>query len=198
MRSVHGSRRELQGFPSMTPLTALVSTAALGIGANTENLPIGLAYGLRGRQIGLFRNLAIATVTTVATVLPQLAGQGLHGYLPAKLPDIAAGLLLMSLGLFNIWIERRRPEGPMNLPSLRQTPAKRPDFLETLTLAGAMSINNIGLGFAGGIAGLGLGPVAISVAGFSILLLWLGEWSSRAVALPIATRFGWLQLDGNL
>jgi putative Mn2+ efflux pump MntP len=182
----------------MTPLTALVSTAALGIGANTENLPIGLAYGLRGREIGLFRNLVIAAVTTAATALPQIAGQGLHGYLPTKLPDVAAGLLLMGLGLFNIWIERRRPEGRLNLPSRRQGTAKRPDFLETLTLAGAMSINNIGLGFAGGIAGLGVGPVAISVAGFSVLLLWLGEWLSRAVALPIATRVGWLQLDGNL
>src|ERR1700690_2402098 len=85
-------------FLRMTPLTALVSTAALGIGANTENLPIGLAYGLRGREIGLFRNLVIAAVTTAATVLPQIAGQGLHGYLPTKLPDVAAGLLLMGLG----------------------------------------------------------------------------------------------------
>jgi len=70
--------------------------------------------------------------------------------------------------------------------------------MESLTLAGAMSINIIGLGFAGGVAGLGLGPVAITVAGFSVLLLWLGEWSSRAVALPTATRLGWLQLNGNL
>ena len=182
----------------MTPLTAFVSSVALGIGANTENLPIGLAYGLQGRQIGLLRNLAIAAVTTAATLLPLIAGQGLHGYLPPKLPDVAAGLLLIGLGFFNIWIERRGPEGRMRLPLPRRALAKRPDVLETLTLAGAMSINNVGLGFAGGIAGLANGPVAISVAGFSILLLWLGEWLSRSVALPLTKRLGWLQLDGNL
>jgi len=182
----------------MTPLTAFVSSVALGIGANTENLPIGLAYGLQGRQIGLLRNLAIAALTTVATLLPLIAGQGLQGYLPPKLPDVAAGLLLIGLGFFNIWLERRGPEGRMRLPLPRRALAKRPDVLETLTLAGAMSINNVGLGFAGGIAGLANGPVAISVAGFSILLLWLGEWLSRSVALPLTKRLGWLQLDGNL
>jgi len=182
----------------MTPLTAFVSSVALGIGANTENLPIGLAYGLQGRQIGLLRNLAIAAVTTAATLLPLIAGQGLHGYLPPKLPDVAAGFLMIGLGFFNIWIERRGPEGRMRLPLPRRALAKRPDVLETLTLAGAMSINNVGLGFAGGIAGLANSPVAISVAGFSILLLWLGEWLSRSVALPLTKRLGWLQLDGNL
>ncbi len=182
----------------MTPLTAFVSSVALGIGANTENLPIGLAYGLQGRQIGLLRNLAIAALTTVATLLPLIAGQGLQGYLPPKLPDVAAGLLLIGLGFFNIWLERRGPEGRMRLPLPRRALAKRPDVLETLTLAGAMSINNVGLGFAGGIAGLANSPVAISVAGFSILLLWLGEWLSRSVALPLTKRLGWLQLDGNL
>ena len=182
----------------MTPMTALVSTVVLGFGANTENLPIGLAYGLQGREIGLFRNLVIAAVTTVATVLPLIVGQGVQGYLPSRLPDIAAGLLLIGLGLANIWIERRRPEGAVRLPVPKEALAKRPDFLETMTLSGAMSINNVGLGFAGGIAGLSNGPVAISVAGFSVLLLWLGEWLSRAVALPLATKLGWLQVDGNL
>ncbi|HYW33688.1 MAG TPA: hypothetical protein VE872_00910, partial [Candidatus Bathyarchaeia archaeon] len=150
------------------------------------------------RQIGLLRNLAIAALTTVATLLPLIAGQGLQGYLPPKLPDVAAGLLLIGLGFFNIWLERRGPEGRMRLPLPRRALAKRPDVLETLTLAGAMSINNVGLGFAGGIAGLANSPVAISVAGFSILLLWLGEWLSRSVALPLTKRLGWLQLDGNL
>lgn len=182
----------------MTPLSELVAAVVLGFGANTENLPIGLAYGLQGREIGLFRNLVIAALTTVATVLPQIAGQNLQGYLPPKLPDIVAGLLLIGLGLVNIWIERRRPQGAVRLPLRKEALAKRPDFVETMTLAGAMSINNVGLGFAGGLAGLADGPVAISVAGFSVLLLWLGEWLSRAVALPLATRIGWLQLDGNL
>ena len=63
----------------MTPWTKLASTIVLGISANTENLPVGLAYGLRGVQIGFARNLVIAVVTTVATLLPLAARRGLRG-----------------------------------------------------------------------------------------------------------------------
>jgi hypothetical protein len=54
------------------------------------------------------------------------------------------------------------------------------------------------LGLAGGIAGLDYIPVILSVAGFSVLLLWLGQWLSRTVALPLTARFGWVGVDSNL
>jgi putative Mn2+ efflux pump MntP len=142
--------------------------------------------------------LVIAAATTIATLLPLIVGQNLRRYMPAKLPDVAAGLLLIGLGLFNIWTERRKLEGKLGVPSPRRVTDSRPDLRETLALAAAMSINNVGLGLAGGIAGLDHGSVAISVAGFSILLLWLGEWLSRTIALPLTTRVGWLPFDGNL
>ena len=53
---------------NMTPWTKLVSTVVLGIGANIENLPVGLPYGLRGRQIGLTRNLVIIAVGILVLV----------------------------------------------------------------------------------------------------------------------------------
>ena len=59
----------------MTPWTEIASVVVLGVGANTENLPVGLSYGLRHRRIGLARNLLIAAVTTAATLLPLIAGR---------------------------------------------------------------------------------------------------------------------------
>jgi putative Mn2+ efflux pump MntP len=182
----------------MTPWAKLASTIVLGISANTENLPVGLAYGVRGIRIGLARNIMIAVVTTVATLLPLTAGRGLRGYMPPEVPDIVAGSLLIALGFFNIWIERRKAGEEPEVPVGRRTKEKSLSFPETLVLAGALSINNIGLGFAGGFAGLDHGPVALCVGGFSILLLWLGEWLSQMVAFPLSSRFSWLRLDGNL
>jgi putative Mn2+ efflux pump MntP len=181
----------------VTPWTEIVLVIVLGISANTENLPVGFAYGLRGLRIGLARNLLIAAATTVATLVPLSVGRGVRGYVPPAAPDVIAGLLLVGLGLFNRWFERRRSGTRIAAPGPSEAGPTLIGLRETLTLAGALSINNIGLGFAGGVAGLEYGSVALSIAGFSVTLLWLGEWLSRRLARPRAA-FDWLRLDGNL
>jgi len=182
----------------VTPWTEIASVVALGIGANTENLPVGLAYGLRRVRIGLARNLFIAVATTVATLVPLAIGAGLQGYMPKGASDVIAGSLLIGLGLFNLRTERRGLGRRAGSPAATESPMASIDLRETLALAGALSINNIGLGFAGGVAGLGQGPVGLSVAGFSVVLLWLGEWLSRRITSGLAAASGWLQFDGNL
>jgi putative Mn2+ efflux pump MntP len=176
----------------------MASVVALGIGANTENLPVGFAYGLRKVRIGLIRNLIIAVVTTAAALVPLAVGRGMRGYVPAAAPDVIAGLLLVGLGLFNAWLERRGSGRQIKTPEPRGSVTQSIDLRETFALASALSINNIGLGFAGGIAGLEYGSVGLSVGGFSVVLLWLGEWLSRKLARPMATAFDWMRLDGNL
>lgn len=182
----------------MTPWTEIASVVVLGVGANTENLPVGFAYGLRRLRIGLVRNLLIAAVTTAAALVPLAVGRGLRGYVPAAAPDVIAGLLLVGLGLFNAWLERRSSGRWIKAPEPWRSATEPIDLRETLALASALSINNIGLGFAGGVAGLEYASVGLSVAGFSVALLWLGEWLSRRLARPMATAFDRLRLDGNL
>jgi len=75
----------------MTPWTEYASIVALGIGANSENLPVGLGYGMQGRKIGLASNLFIAAVTTGATLVPLAIGERLRGYMPERWPDIIGG-----------------------------------------------------------------------------------------------------------
>jgi putative Mn2+ efflux pump MntP len=179
----------------MTPWTEYAAVVALGIGANSENLPVGLGYGMQGRKIGLASNLFIAAVTTGATLVPLAIGESLRGYMPERWPDIIGGLLLIFLGFFNVWFDRqRRPSFRVKSEPLQAVPI---NLGETLVLAGSLSLNNIGLGFAGGIADLGAGPVGISVAGFSVVLLWLGQHLGRAIGMR-SSALRWLLLDGNI
>lgn len=176
----------------------MASVIVLGIGANSENLPVALSYGLRGRRIGIARNLVIAGATAIATLVPLAIGAGVRGYMATKASDIVAGLILVALGLFNFWEDRRLSRSS---PGALASDHDRAGFIglrETLTLAAALSINNICLGFAGGVAGLGYASVGVSVAAFSVALLWLGEWLSRSAVPKLTRTVGWLNLDGNL
>jgi len=182
----------------MTPWTEIAAVVALGVGANTENLPVGFACGLRKLRIGLARNLLIAGVTTIATLLPMAAGEGLRGYVPGAATDLGSGLLLIGLGLGNMWLERRGTGGEIERVEHLRARAGYIGLHETLAIATALSLNNIGLGFAGGLAGSSYGPVGLSVAGLSVILLWLGEWLSQRLPRPVIKTLDWLQLDGNL
>jgi putative Mn2+ efflux pump MntP len=182
----------------MTPWTNLASAVALGLGANSDNLTVGFAYGLRGARIGVASNLLIAGLTTAATLGALAVGVSLRRLMPAALPDVAGGVLLVGLGVANIWLERRKRRAAATgaAPVERTVPAAIGPG-ETLTLAGALSVNNVGLGFAGGIGGLDYGPVGLSVGLFSILFLWLGQWISLAIAPRLPPLVRWLPLDGN-
>ena len=100
----------------MTPWTEVASVIVLGIGANTENLPVGFAYGLRRLRIGFVRNLLIAAVTTFAALVPLSVGRGLRAYVSTAAPNVIAGLLLVGLGFFNAWLERRSSGSPIKAP----------------------------------------------------------------------------------
>jgi putative Mn2+ efflux pump MntP len=182
----------------MTPWTKLASAIALGLGANTDNLAVGFAYGLRGRRIGVASNLLIAGLTTAATLAALAAGVGLRQLMPTALPDIAGGLILVGLGAANVWLERRKARAANGSGPIEEPAPAVIALGETLTLAGALSVNNVGLGLAGGIGGLDYAPIGISVGLFSVLFLWLGFWFSQAMAPRLPGLARQLPLDGNI
>jgi len=184
----------------MTPWTKLASAIALGLSANSENLPVGFAYGMRGTRIGMGSNLLIAGLTTAATLAALAVGVSLRQLMPPALPDFAGGLILAGLAGANIWLDRRKGREAGNGPA---APVDRvlPTAIglgETLALAAALSANNVGLGFAGGIAGLDYGAVGLSVGLFSVALLWLGSWFSQALAPRLPPLVRRLPFDGNI
>jgi putative Mn2+ efflux pump MntP len=182
----------------MTPFAMLASTIALGMSANTDNLSIGTAYGLRKARIGMGSNLLIAALTTTATLMALAAGRGLRSLMPSAIPDIAAGMMLISLGLASFWLDRRKRRRESDVPPLAKVTGESIGLRETLVLASALSINNIGLALAIGIGGLSYAGIGLSVAFFSVVFLWSGERISKTLAERAPRLAQRLPLDGNV
>ncbi|HET6307621.1 MAG TPA: hypothetical protein VFG12_10575 [Rhodopila sp.] len=170
-------------------LDRVASTVLFGLAANTDNLTIGIAYGMKCRRIGWPQNLFIAILTTLATLLALSFGRQIRIWLPTGLPNSLAAVLLLVFAAWNIWREyAAMADAPSSGPP---TPASRSSvgFGESLFLAGILSINNTGLAIAGGIGGMHLAAAAWSVFAFSVVLLALGQAFGTS-----SSRLNWLPL----
>lgn len=153
----------------------LGSTLLFAVAANTDNLTVGIAYGLKQRRIRWGQNLLIAVMTTVITLVALAAGRTIRGILPPRLPDILGGALLISLAVWSVYRDQRG--------AVRRLAQSNPGFAdqtavglgESLTLAGSLSINNIGLAIASGIGGVSYVSTAVAICCLSITMLTLGQ-----------------------
>lgn len=158
----------------MLSFDRIASTLLFGLAANTDNVTIGIAYGMKRRLIGWKQNLLIAVVTTAITLVALAAGREIRELLPSRLPDMLGGTLLVAFAAWNFYREGAGVAGAAALP-VRSAERRTMGLGETLFLSGTLSINNIGLAVAGGVGGVGYAPAAISIFCFSVTMLALGQ-----------------------
>jgi putative Mn2+ efflux pump MntP len=175
------------------------STLLFGIAANSDNLTVGIAYGAKRRRIRWEQNLVIAVVTTAITLIALAAGRQIREVLPAKLPDVLGGVLLIALAAWSFYWERAGAGDRSAKPIDRFAMRRSVGIGETLVLSGSLSINNIGLAIAGGISGVGYGAAAAAIFGLSIVMLALGQAiGTNIIRLTSASRVLRFSLNGNV
>jgi len=154
----------------------LLPILLVAISSNTDNLVVGIAYGMRNVRVPLLSNLFIAVFTGVATLASMLAGRHIAGYMPAQLASLVGGSLIAGIGSWALVQAMRspdaaretvatrmpRPRGALGrLLSVLKDPVSADcdrsghiDLKEVCLLAVALSLNNVGNGFAAGMAGM--------------------------------------------
>jgi putative Mn2+ efflux pump MntP len=153
----------------------MASTLLFGFAANTDNLTIGVAYGMKRRRIRWQQNLLIGVVTTLVTLVAMALGRQIRDILPPRMPDILGGTLLVVFAVWNVYRERIGASDLPSVPTPRFSRRASVGTGEALFLSGTLSINNVGLAIAGGIGGVGSLSAALSIFCFSLAMLALGQ-----------------------
>jgi putative Mn2+ efflux pump MntP len=153
----------------------VAATLLFGLAANSDNLTIGVAYGMRHRWIRWHQNLLIAIVTTLVTLVAMALGRQIREMLPSRMPDMVGGALLLAFAAWNFYRERGGLSDRPSVPVPRFGAQKTVGLGESLFLAATLSINNLGLAIAGGIGGLRYISAACSIFCFSVVMLALGQ-----------------------
>ena len=153
----------------------VASIVLFGLAANSDNLTIGVAYGMKHRWIRWQQNLFIAIVTTLVTLVAMALGRQIRDMLPSKIPDILGGALLLVFATWNFYRERTGVSNRSSLPASRCAEQATVGTGECVFLAGTLSINNLGIAIAGGIDGVRYISAACSIFFFSVAMLALGQ-----------------------
>ena len=156
----------------------IISFLLFAISANTDNFVVALSYGLKNVKIGLLSNLLISLITLVGTILSMTLSKVIVNIIPINISKLMGSMILILIGL---WTIVRPFLNGNSSNSILENPEKVDkdrsfsiDPKESLTLAFALTINNIGLGIGGSIAGLNVLITSFLTFIFSFLMILLG------------------------
>ncbi|QSZ26418.1 sporulation membrane protein YtaF [Aceticella autotrophica] len=161
------------------------------ISANIDNFVVGIAYGIKKIKIGFYSNLLIAVVSTTGTYLSLLIGKIIGKLIFLNITNLIGSIMLILIGLWFIldFFLKKNQKIPSekcdndikNYKELLDKPEKADldnsgyiTIKESIPLAFALTINNIGLGVAAGLAGLNILITTCLTFFFSILSIILG------------------------
>lgn len=158
--------------------------------ANLDNMTIGITYGIRKIRIPFLYNVIIALVSCAGTFLAMTLGSFAAHSLAPKYAQTIGNLLLIFLGLYFLW-DGIRPISPKETAAKNtnaQSPAASPSALslsQTLLIACALTLNNLGMGISASIAGLPSVLTSCCTFFVSIAMLCLGQYLGKTYLAKI-------------
>jgi putative Mn2+ efflux pump MntP len=184
--------------PSMVIFDKFGSTLLFALAANTDNLTVGIAYGMKRRRIRWEQNLLIAAVTTLITLIALTVGRQIREVLPPGLPDMLGGALLVLLAAGSVICEHLGAVVQFANPLTRFAERTSVGLGESLFLTATLSINNIGLAIAGGIGGVTYASAAACILCLSIVMLALGQTiGTSLIRLRLVSQLLRYSMSGN-
>lgn len=160
------------------------------ISSNLDNFMIAAAYGIKKLKISIFSNLIFAAISCFGTLLAMLLGKSISYFMSTKLTDAIGCIILISIGIWTIADSMRKipeknsKENPIENLSYNYL-IKNPeaadkdmsgyiDTKEAILLGFALALNNIGMGFGAGAAGLNIFLTSVLTFAFSFISIAVG------------------------
>ncbi len=156
----------------------ILSSLLYAISANTDNFVVGLSYGIKKIKVGHVSNLLISFITMIGTILSMLLSKGIVKLLPINGSNVVGSTILILIG---VWTIVKPLIKGVDSDCILDNPEKADkdnsstiDVKESIILALALSINNVGLGIGASITGLNILLTSILTFVLSFLMITFG------------------------
>ncbi|MCL1914728.1 MAG: manganese efflux pump [Eubacteriaceae bacterium] len=166
----------------------LILSALCAISANLDTLTVSIAFGIKNVKISLSASIVIGLITSLGTWASMAFGVLIANRINFSLLNWIGAIILMGVGLW-IAYEGIRDLSQENSPSMVLSRAENADtdqsgvidFKESFVLALALTVNNLGVGVAAGVAELSIWMTTIFTFLFTFLFMWMGSAFGKSV-----------------
>lgn len=127
----------------------------LSISSNLDTFTVSVSYGMHKIKLSFSSNLLIAIITSIGTFLSMLFGSFLANILSDNISNFIGGISLVLIGFWFLISSIKNKE----VIDFTNTNSKNPrviDLKETIPLAFALTINNLGVGISASITGINI------------------------------------------
>ncbi len=164
-------------------LAALLIAAANSL----DNLGAWIAFDMNGIRASARVNLWLSAVTMVVSAGAAWLGRSLSGVLDQRVCGVISAAVFIGMGAWFLLepFRKRREDKKSLLIGILEHPeqadinhSKDIDFKEAALLGVALSLNNAGGSFSGGLVGISPWAIGVLSVAFSFGALWLGRWIS--------------------
>ena len=182
----------------------LLGSLWLGVSTNVDNFGVGVAYGVKQIRIGMMSNLLIAFFNATGTFISMTAGETISRFLPATISSYIGNGIIILVGIWGVIntfgfggsdVEKTSSGEPQEVVQLEYI-AQHPEILdvdrsghlnirESLPLAFALSISNLGTGIGAALAGFNVGFLVLVMFIFSMLGISVGYWVGKICSLKL-------------
>lgn len=142
------------------------SVIFLTLSANIDCFILGLSYSIKNIQISLFKNLLIASLTTLGTFISMKAGHFLLKIISIDIANHIGSLFMIVIGLMML---SKKSQSDIKLTHQHLS------WMETCFLGFTLSLNNIGLCLGASITGLPYISTCLLTFVFSVLFIALAQ-----------------------
>lgn len=150
----------------------ILSAFIFSLSSNIDNLVIGISYGIKNEKISMLSNIIIAIVSALGTYISMEFGKFICKFISNDISNLFGAITLILMGVYFVIqsIIAKKKGGKKDSKKVTKLNLK-----DTFLLALALAANNLGVGVAASVTGLGVKWVVIFTFITSILTISIGQ-----------------------
>lgn len=133
----------------------IMAALVLAVSANLDTFSVAVSYGIKKIKIPMASNVLISLLTTIGTFLSMEFGLLISEFIPSWLANAIGGIAIALIGigfLIDYFININRNKD--TIPMADSNHSGDISLKEALPLIIALTVNNLGVGISGSMAGV--------------------------------------------